>query len=425
MILFRHDDTAQVVIHTANMIERDWKNMTQAVWTSPRLPLKRPDAHPTPSPCQPDAVDYAIGSGERFKVDLLRYLGAYEKRLRGLITKLADYDFFAIKAAFIGSAPSRQKPDAARPANHTSFGWLGLQEILSRIPIRQSQVPKSAPHIVVQISSIATLGATPVWLTHFRNVLARYAPSATSNVTGASISAMDSSKFFVKRGSGSTQLAPKFNVIFPTTEEIRTSLDGYASGGSIHWKLQSAQQQKQLEYLKPMLCHWKHDSSVVIPPARRQAHRGPAAPHIKTYIRFGDDKHETIDWAMVTSANLSKQAWGDVVNKKDEIWIQSWETGVVVWPDLFIEQAETRHGDAMRTTIMVPVFGKDMLEPRDTSQGEGDTTQKEEVKGPKTVVGFRMPYDLPLSPYAGDEKPWCATLRYEEADRMGRTWSGY
>jgi tyrosyl-DNA phosphodiesterase-1 len=110
---------------------------------------------------------------------------------------------------------------------------------------------------------------------------------------------------------------------------------------------------------------------------------------------------------MVTSANLSKQAWGDVINKKDEIWIQSYEAGVVVWPSLF--------GDS--DTVMVPVFGKDMPVPEDAINEHGEKS--------RTVVGFRMPYDLPLSPYKADDKPWCATMQYGELDWKGKAWGGY
>ena len=39
MVLFRRDGVAQLVVHTANMIEQDWTNLTQAVWRSPELPL--------------------------------------------------------------------------------------------------------------------------------------------------------------------------------------------------------------------------------------------------------------------------------------------------------------------------------------------------------------------------------------------------
>ncbi|KAH7072368.1 tyrosyl-DNA phosphodiesterase 1 [Paraphoma chrysanthemicola] len=402
LVLFRHDDYAQVIIHTANMIQRDWSNMTQAVWSSPLLPLlSSTTLEPGVAVGQLEAPVHPVGSGERFKIDMIQYLRAYGNRLVNLTTQLADYDFSAIKAAFIGSAPSRRKPANALSSKQTSFGWLGLQEILSSIPVNATLGDTtSPPHIIIQISSIATLGAAPTWLTNFQSVLRRAAcpPTAITN---------KSSAFFTNVTAEKTS-RPKFNIIFPTPEEIRTSLDGWASGASIHMKLQSIQQQKQLEYLLPLFCHWKSPS----PPAASkpqtrhgEALRGPAAPHIKTYIRFSDETHRNIDWAMVTSANLSKQAWGDVVNKKDEIWIQSYEAGVVVWPALF----------GGEDTVMVPVFGKDMPDAGDAVGDDGE----------KPMVGFRMPYDLPLSPYSSGDKPWCATMQYKEPDWKNLAWGGY
>ncbi|KAF9694057.1 hypothetical protein EKO04_007814 [Ascochyta lentis] len=435
LILFRHDDRAQVIIHTANMISKDWTNMTQAVWRSPLLSCSTATAtHSEP---------HIIGSGQRFQVDLLRYLGNYEKRLRRLSNQLALYDFSSIKAAFLGSTPSRQVVSRANSEQQTSFGWLGLQEVLSSVPVTAQKDVRKSPHIVLQVSSIATLGGAPTWLSHFQSVLARSHSPRQSLL----------------------KPKPKFNLIFPTPEEVRTSLDGYESGGSIHTKVQSAQQQKQLQYLQPLFCHWKHPPSQTSTSATtatiQEAHRGPAAPHIKTYIRFNDTAHKTIDWALLTSANLSKQAWGDVANKQGEVRIQSYETGVLVWPALFAEPG--------REVDMVPVFGTDLpghmhsleLHDEDTRQDSADddevetedeVTDDEETedegeapsaqgqsrldkgKAPvqsmnnskkRTVVGLRMPYDLPLSPYSATDKPWCATQSYRDPDWKGRTWGGW
>ncbi|KAI2483601.1 tyrosyl-DNA phosphodiesterase 1 [Pyrenophora tritici-repentis] len=416
LILFRHDDTAQVVIHTANMIHRDWANMTQAIWASPQLPML---SQASQSLSDSDKT-YPIGSGQRFKSDLLRYIGAYEKRLKGLAAQLGDYDFSSIRAAFIGSAPSRQKPERAVSSNN-SFGWLGLKEILSTVPISKARA-SSPPHIVAQVSSIATLGAAPTWLSNFQSVLSSHSKATVSVPENATVSSTKASTFTKRDTSVTKALSPKFSIIFPTPEEIRNSLNGYGSGGSIHWKLQSAQQQKQLEYMHPMLCHWTStpsaSASSLTNVSKQEAHRGPAAPHIKTYIRFSDEEQKAIDWAMLTSANFSKQAWGDTVNKKEEIWIQSWETGVVVWPALFAETAK-----GVNEVSMVPVFGKDMPEVEDARVNtKGKEVGETRIK---TTVGLRMPYDLPLKPYTADEKPWCATMAYTEPDRNGHFWPGY
>lgn len=442
LILFRYDDCAQIVIHTANMITKDWTNMTQAVWQSPLLPLSSTtfassDPHP-------------IGTGERFKVDLLRYLGNYEKRLRRLSEQLNHYDFSAIRAAFLGSSPSRQVVSETDSSKQTPFGWLGLREVLNSVPARARKHATSPSHIVLQVSSIATLGAAPTWLAHFQSVLARSRTSQQSPI----------------------EAQPNFNIMFPTPEEVRTSLDGYESGGSIHIKLQSVQQQKQLQYLHPLFCHWKHHPRSTPAPSaepRKEAHRGPAAPHIKTYIRFSDNTHNSIDWALLTSANLSKQAWGDVVNKQGEVRVQSYETGVLVWPALFAEPGSE--------VAMVPTFGTDTPgsedvpvnapiqdivgetanqeddeETEDENQDDAETEDEDETDDKaaaaqqqrktnhavdkdkahaptsntkRTIVGMRMPYDLPLTAYSATDVPWCATQPYPEPDWKGRAWGGY
>jgi tyrosyl-DNA phosphodiesterase-1 len=213
-------------------------------------------------------------------------------------------------------------------------------------------------------------------------------------------------------------------VIFPNVDEIRRSLDGYASGGSIHTKIQSKVQQKQVDYLRPRFCYWAgdHDGARPSDEATREAGRRRAAPHIKTYVRFTNSDMKQIDWAMVTSANLSCQAWGTLPNKDGEIRISSYELGVVVWPALFDDEkagpgsrATEMKGKVVTTskTIMVPAFKSDIPEmPADN----GDATQ---------VLGFRMPYDLPLVRYTKDDLPWCATSQYDEPDWRGQTWQGF
>lgn len=365
IITIRHDDIAQVFIFTANLIEQDW-NMCQAVWSSPLLPLLLEKDNPR--------VTDRLGSGLRFKFDLLSYLRAYKNRLQKLISALEQFDFGGIRAALVASTPCRQRLDASSHAS-TSWGWPGLEKVLDQIPC---QGPK--PHTVVQISSVATLGVQDTYLR--KTIFATLARSLNQRNT-----------------------KPKFSIVFPTADEIRRSVTGYACGGSIHMKIQTPQQAKQLEYMRPFLCHWapdlrEHDNV-------RRSGRRRAGPHIKTYIRFSDEEMTKIDWAMVTSANLSKQAWGAETGKDGAVRICSYEIGVIVWPDLWKENQN-------ENIEMVPTFKRD--EPGIPKDGS-DMPEKLSV-----TVGFRMPYDLPLVPYTATEEPWCATKSYIEPDWMGRSW---
>ncbi len=229
LILLRHDETAQVIIHTANMIAKDWTNLTNGVWQSPLLPL---------SAATHDSVeaDAAIGSGARFKADILSYLRAYNTRrdvCRSLVDRLKKYDFSSIRGALVASVPG--KHDVNDEPAVTRWGWAALRHVLGAVPVQAG----GDAEIVVQVSSIATLGANDTWLrrTLFESLLTT-----------------------AKNAENNPERKPGFRVVFPTPDEIRRSLDGYASGGSIHMKIQSAQQKKQLQYMRPVLCHWANDS---------------------------------------------------------------------------------------------------------------------------------------------------------------------
>jgi tyrosyl-DNA phosphodiesterase-1 len=190
-------------------------------------------------------------------------------------------------------------------------------------------------------------------------------------------------------------------------------------------KTQSPAQQKQLQYMHPHLCQWAGDS---LPPGtcidlsedsppKREAGRARAAPHIKTYVRFADSDMKTIDWAMVSSANLSTQAWGAATNASGEVRICSWEIGVVFWPELFRDGSGEETASALnevdstaREALMVPCFRGD----RPTMPDGAETAD--------LVVGFRMPYDLPLTPYGAGDEPWCATASHRLPDWRGQSW---
>lgn len=226
LVLFRRDDTARVIIHTANMIPKDWTNMTNAAWISPVLSKlkKRPDNLSTPE-------NMVQGSGHRFKFDLLNYLRSYD-RMRptcaALVESLKDYDFSSVKGSLVASVPGTHEMHGGPDA--TFWGWDGMGKRLQQIPCQTGE-----SEVAVQISSIATLGGNDGWL---RGTLFKA----------------------LSKGKGAAAVVPpRFKVVFPTADEIRASLDGYASGGSIHTKIQSKQQEMQLKYLRPIFHHWMAD----------------------------------------------------------------------------------------------------------------------------------------------------------------------
>ena len=126
--------------------------------------------------------------------------------------------------------------------------------------------------------------------------------------------------------------------------------------------------------------------------------RERAAPHIKTYIRY--NSKGSLDWALLTSANLSKQAWGEAVSASKIVRIASWEIGVLFWPSLFSND-----------TTMVPTL---MADTPSAAQLSSEA---------KSAVGIRVPYGLPLSSYKSDDVPWVASMAHPEPDWSGRKWT--
>ncbi|KAJ2992464.1 hypothetical protein NUW58_g2164 [Xylaria curta] len=372
LVILRHDDTAQVIIHTANMIAKDWTNMTNGVWISPLLPKLQ-------QPHQGAESHGTVGSGSRFKFNLLSYLRAYNtvrNVCRSLVDELVKYDFSAIRGALVASVPG--KHDTEQEPETTRWGWQGLKENLRRVPVQAGM-----SDIVVQISSIATLGANDKWLQNslFDSLAASKSPSQESPSSARSQASR-----------------PNFKIVFPTRDEIARSLDGYASGGSIHTKIQSAAQAKQLQYLRPLFHHWANDSpdgvsvftstSVGGAACSKDRGRKRAAPHIKTYIR------QCLETGM-----------GRATNKAGEVRVASWEIGVLVWPALVAGDAEAK---------MVGTFQTD------------EPTKEDDVDDESApIVGLRIPYNLPLQKYGDSEVPWVATMSHTQPDWMGQVWPGY
>lgn len=59
-------------------------------------------------------------------------------------------------------------------------------------------------------------------------------------------------------------------------------------------------------------------------------------PHIKTYTRvFAGPKRNRIAWYLLTSANLSRAAWGEYQKNRTQLHIKSYELGVLICPSLF------------------------------------------------------------------------------------------
>ncbi|KAH0535792.1 probable tyrosyl-DNA phosphodiesterase [Cotesia glomerata] len=315
--VLKYANGARIIISTANLYNDDWDNRTQMVWVSPHLPK-----------LDEGSSEAAGEAPTGFKRDFLDYLKFYKNSaLEKWIVLLKTLDFSEINVCFVASVPGTHKNEARNRWGLRRLGAI-LSEHAETLP-EASQWP-----VVAQASSIGSLGPSyDAWLT--REFIPAMASLKTEN-----------------RGLRS---APNFRFIFPSLKNFRESFDMKAGCCCLPYSKKVHDKQP---WLNKYLYQWKAGSK----------HRNRAIPHSKTYIRLAPDLKK-VPWAVVTSGNLSKAAWGYGQNSTT---ILNYEAGVVFLPK-FLINAKT-----------IPI-------------GEEDD---------KGNPAFPLPYDLPLTLYAGDDGPF-------------------
>ncbi|XP_057269390.1 tyrosyl-DNA phosphodiesterase 1 [Pezoporus wallicus] len=342
MMLLLYEEGLRVVIHTSNLIADDWHQKTQGIWLSPLYPRL------------PQGTSGSAGESEtNFKSDLISYLMAYNSpTLKEWIDLIQEHDLSETRVYLLGSTPGRYQGSDKEKWGHLRLRKLLKEHALS-IPAQESWP------VVGQFSSIGSMGADgSKWL----------------------CSEFQESLVAAGRSVMSLKCDVPVHLVYPTVNNVRQSLEGYPAGGSLPYSIQTAQ--KQL-WLHSYFHKWSAEVSG----------RSHAMPHIKTYMRSSPD-FQKIAWFLVTSANLSKAAWGALEKNGTQLMIRSYELGVLFLPSAFGLDKGCFH-----------VKGK-MLSESDN---------------PATY--FPVPFDLPPEQYGSKDQPWIWNIPYTDApDTHGNMW---
>ncbi|XP_064316621.1 tyrosyl-DNA phosphodiesterase 1 [Phalacrocorax carbo] len=343
MMLLLYEEGLRVVIHTSNLIAEDWHQKTQGIWLSPLYPRL------------PQGTTGSAGESEtNFKSDLISYLMAYNSpTLKEWIDLIQEHDLSETRVYLLGSTPGRYQGSDKEKWGHLRLRKL-LKEHASPIAAQESWP------VVGQFSSIGSMGADgSKWLcSEFQESLVAAGSSVTSLL----------------------KCDVPIHLVYPTVNNVRQSLEGYPAGGSLPYSIQTAQ--KQL-WLHSYFHKWSAEISG----------RSHAIPHIKTYMRPSPD-FQKIAWFLVTSANLSKAAWGALEKNGTQLMIRSYELGVLFLPSAFGLEKGYFH-----------VRGKMLSESNDSA------------------TYFPVPYDLPPEQYGSKDQPWIWNIPYTNApDTHGNMW---
>lgn len=324
MLLFYTDKSLRLVVSTANLYEDDWNNRVQGLWISDKLPALA------------DGVSHTTHgeSVTKFREDLTRYLICYDlPKLQPIIARLRSIDFSSVNVFFVSSTPGTHR-DSGKGIH---YGHPRIGTLLSQ---HSAPIDDSNP-IILQASSIGSLGSS--------------APAYLTGEIAASFK-KDSAPVGIRR-------VPNVKFIYPSLNNVLSSHDGMAGGGCLPYNGSTHEKQ---HWLNEYLYQWKSTSR----------NRNLAMPHIKSYCRYSD---RGLYWFILTSANLSRSAWGTLSKNKQSLntslRINSYEAGVVFFPRIILGKNRDRF-------------------PLNASQQKDDAPI------------FKLPYDIPLTPFGKLDVPY-------------------
>lgn len=299
-LLFYGNTGCRVCIHSANLIEGDWRQKTQAAYMRDFPPAE----------CEKIGCD--------FQTQLIRYMNCclrgneetekysmYSREVRQAIEKI---DFSSAGAAIVSSVPGKH---GGETKNH--FGHLRLRHVLKEnvhgamdMPQNGTSMHHESEAVICQFSSLGSIQEK--WLTE---------------EFGESLSAQRCGKKIRKGDDGHIDI----KLVYPTVEQVSRSNEGIQAGMSIPVREKNLRR----DHITSRLCTW--DASV--------SNRQRAMPHMKSFMRYrclhrdNDDNDVEVSWLMIGSFNLSVAAWGRLQSKGTKLKILSYEFGVVFCPELY------------------------------------------------------------------------------------------
>lgn len=356
----------RIIVHTANLIYVDWNNKSQGLWMQD-FPWK---------------VQKELSKGCAFENDLIDYLSVL--KWPEFTANLPALGSFNINSSFFKKfdySNAVVRLIASVPGYHTGsnlkkWGHMKLRSVLQEC-IFDKEFQKSP--LAYQFSSLGSLDEK--WMTELA-------------------SSMSSGSCDDKTPLG----LGKPLIIWPTVEDVRCSLEGYAAGNAIP----SPQKNVEKEFLKKYWAKWK----------ATHTGRCRAMPHIKTYTRYNG---QNLAWFLLTSANLSKAAWGALQKNNSQLMIRSYELGVLFLPSP-INRGQgfscTDNGSPSKNKCGLSEDTKSQRTKLVTLTWEGNRSSDSSSE----VIPLPVPYELPPKQYSSEDVPWSWDRRYYKKDVCSQVW---
>jgi tyrosyl-DNA phosphodiesterase-1 len=343
------DGTIRTVIHTANMRSNDVHCKAQAAYLE-HFPAKEEQSKHNQSEVSSDFEESLVSYLESYRYDNKQKWVPGGPR-EDLVQRIRRYDFSQASVVLLPSTPGYHRLDSRH-----ALGHLKLRQAVAQYT-NPSDNDNDRP-IVCQFSSLGSLSEKYLYdLEHSMDTnLARKETPRKSNL--------------------------KLQLVYPTVQDIRQSIEGYRGGASVPGQEKNVSK----PFLRPLMRKWSSSQ-------QNPLFKGNHVPHIKSYYQYQMNQN-TFEWFAVASHNLSKAAWGEVVNSTKyggrRMFIRSWELGVFLSPQS---------------------MGVDQLVPWSPMIPSG-------------ALAIPLPYQAQPDAYSASDQPWAVNLRYQQPDRFGRFSAG-
>ncbi|CEM01729.1 unnamed protein product [Vitrella brassicaformis CCMP3155] len=306
LIILTYADHIRVCIASANFTYSNWWRRNQAIYVQD-FPRKKQQQQQQQQGSQPSTDD--------MENHLADFLHATTKA-GDWCNKVREFDYSTAIGKIVASVPgSHQAPDVNR------WGHMRMRELLKNQPDPQDW---TRSHLVCQVPSVGSLDEDFI----------------EDLIGGLCVSPSHPE---IAEGTHLT-----WQLILPTVDEVRNSLEGWVAGEAIHVtkdRLLVADKREpgKREDLPPDVFHrWGYHKPNGEPACRGAAlphppNRTSACPHLKTFLKYGhragdSSKRPELAWVYVGSHNLSKAAWGELQDNDNKLSIRSYELGILISP---------------------------------------------------------------------------------------------
>lgn len=311
----------RVCIFTANLIAEDWLRKTQGIYVQD-FPWREKLSTSAPRNCSRKALEFehhlrcylsqcglnatnACPNGESAaKVGDSTTMSPFGVFSTDFLSRI---DFSDARVWLVSSVPGSHKGEVAKDY-HVGMNRLG--EVISRLT-HTAQNKNEGPSSAVLSWQYSSQGSLkPTFLTDLQASMGGCEPLL----------------------SGSQPVSvSEVQIIYPTEEEVRNSIEGWRGGGSLPLRLQACHPFVNERLHRWGLCHDVVDVDYEETEPKMARYRQFALPHIKSYGSLTQDR-QALHWFLLTSANLSQAAWGSYgvsCKQPRSLFVRSYELGVV------------------------------------------------------------------------------------------------